>query len=101
MVVFHALMVVILEVFLHRIERKATRETLKLNVASSTNKRYIDDSQGRFQTEKESVSFLKILIIQNSVIRHTTEKRLVLMNETVEFLEITVTNDFKRQFGLV
>lgn len=82
------LMVVILEAFLERIERKNIREALTINVASLTCKRYVDRSHAQFQTENNRNLFTQLLNKQNPAIEYTTgkeggSKRLVQYRITV------------------
>ena len=56
-----ALMVVISEAILQRLEDIAIQEALTANLAQLTYKRYVDDSHARFETTHQSYSFLNIL----------------------------------------
>ena len=64
-----ALMVVISEAFLQRLEDRALQEDLATNPALLTYKRYLDNSQARFETVHQSRSFLNILNKQNKAIK--------------------------------
>ena len=55
-----ALIVVISEAFLQRLEDRAVQEALETNLARLTYKRYVDDSHARFETLRQSHSFLNI-----------------------------------------
>ena len=83
-----ALMVVISEAFLQRLEDRALQEALATNLAPLTYKRYVDDSHARFETVHQSHSFLNILNKQNKAIKHTMEKE----DETrkLNFLDVTI-----------
>ena len=50
------------------------QETLALNLALSTHKRYVVDSHARFDTIHQSHSFLNILNKQNKAIKYAMEK---------------------------
>ena len=55
-----ALIVVISEAFLQRLEDRAVQEALETNLARLTYKRYVDDSHAKFETLRQSHSFLNI-----------------------------------------
>ena len=55
-----ALMVVISEAFLQRLEDRSLQEVLATNLGPLTDKRYADDSHAKFETEHQSHSFLNI-----------------------------------------
>ena len=67
-----ALMVVILEAFLQRLEDRAMQEFLATNLALLTFKRYVDDSHARFETVHQSHSFLNIL---NKTKQYNTQRK--------------------------
>ena len=69
-----ALMVVISEAFLQRLEDKAIQEALATNLAPLTYIRYVDDSHARFETVHQCHSFLNILNKQSRAIKYTIEK---------------------------
>ena len=85
-----ALMVVISEVFLRRLEDKAIQEALATNLALLTYKRYVDDSHARFETVHQSYSFLNILNKQNRAIQYTMEKED--QSQKLNFLDVTFIN---------
>ena len=85
-----ALMVVISEVFLQRLEDKAIQEALATNLAPLTYKRYVDDSHARFETVHQSHSFLNILNKQNRAIQYTMGKKD--QSQKLNFLDVTITN---------
>ena len=60
-----ALMVVISEAVLRRLEDKAIQEALTTNLAPLTYERYVYDSHARFETVQQFHSFLNILNKQN------------------------------------
>ena len=64
-----ALMLVISEAFLQRLEDKAMQEALVMNLVPLTYKRYVDDSHARFETVHQSHSFLNNVNNQNKVIQ--------------------------------
>ena len=69
-----ALMFVISEAFLQRLEDRALQEALATNVAQLMYKRYVDDSHARFETVHQSHSFLNILNKHHKAIKYTMEK---------------------------
>ena len=85
-----ALMVVISEAFLQRLEAKAIQEALATNLAPLTYKRYADDSDARFETVHQSHSFLNILDKQNRAIQYTMEKEH--QSQKLNVLDATVIN---------
>ena len=85
-----ALMVVISEAFLQRLEDKAIQEALATNLAPLTYKRYVDDSHARFEIVHESHSFLNILNKQNRAIQYTMEKED--QSQKLNFLDVTIIN---------
>ena len=85
-----ALMVVISEAFLQRLEDGALQEALATNLAPLTYKRYVDDSHARFETEHQSLSFLNILNKQNKAIKYTVRKED--QSRKLNFLDITIKN---------
>ena len=85
-----ALMIVISEAFLQRLEEKAIQETLATNLAPLTYRRYVDDSHARFETVHQSHSFLNILNKQNRAIQYTMEKED--QSQKLNFLDVTIIN---------
>ena len=85
-----ALMVVISEAFLQRLEDKAIQEALATNLAPLTYKRYVDDSHARFEIVHQSHSFLNILNKQNRAIQYTMEKED--QSQKLNFLDVTIIN---------
>ena len=85
-----ALMVVISEAFLQRLEDKAIQEALATNLAPLTHKRYVDNSHARFETLHQSHSFLNILNKQNRAIQCTMEKED--HSQKLNFLDVTIIN---------
>ena len=85
-----ALMVVISEAFLQRLEDRAMHEALATNLAPLTYKRHVDDNHARFETVHQSHSFLIILNKQNKAIKYTMEKEDQL--HTLNFLDVTIIN---------
>ena len=85
-----ALMVVISEAFLQRLEDRAMQEALATNLAPLTYKRYVDDSHARFETVHQSHSFLIILNKKNKAIQYTMEKED--QSCKLNFLVVTVIN---------
>ena len=64
-----ALMVLISEALLQRLEDRTLQADLATNLALLTYKRYVDDSHARFETVDQSHSFLNILNTQNKAIK--------------------------------
>ena len=85
-----ALMVVISEAFLQRLEDRALQEALATNLAPLTYKRYADDSHARFETEHQSHSFLNILNKQNKAIKYPLEKED--QSRKLNFSDLTIIN---------
>ena len=85
-----ALMVVISEAFLQRLEDRALQEALATNLASLTYKRYVDHSHARFEIVHQSHSFLNILNNQNKAIKCTIEKED--QSRKLNFLDVTIIN---------
>ena len=85
-----ALMVVISEAFLQRLEDKAIQEALATNLAPLTYKTYVDDSHARFETVHQSHSFLNILNKQNRAIQYTMEKED--QSQKLNFFDVTIIN---------
>ena len=85
-----ALMVVISEAFLQRLEDRAMQEALATNLAPLTYKRYVDDSHARFETVHETHSLLNILNKQNKEIQYTMEKED--QSRKLNFLDVTIIN---------
>ena len=85
-----ALMVVISEAFLQRLEDRAMQEALATNLAPLTYKRYVDDSHARFETVHQSHSFLNILNSQNKAIQYTMEKED--QPRKLNFSDVTIIN---------
>ena len=69
-----ALMVVISEAFLQRLEDKAIPEAMTTKLIPLTYKGYVNDSHARFETIKQSHSFLHILYEQNKGIHNGKRK---------------------------
>ena len=69
-----ALIAVISEAFLQRLEDKAIQEALTTNLSPLTYERYVHDIHTRFQAIQRSHSFLNILNKQNKAIQYTIEK---------------------------
>ena len=93
-----ALMVVISEAFLQRLEDKAIREALATNLAPLTYKRYVDDSHATFETVYQSHSFLNTLNKQNIAIQYTMEKED--QSQKLNFLDVTIINTGAGKFDL-
>ena len=95
-----ALMVMILEAFLQRLEDGALQEALATNLAPLTYKRYVDDNHARFERVHQSHSFLNILNKQNKAIKHTMEKED--QSRKLNFLDVTIiiTGAGKYQFKI-
>ena len=85
-----ALMVVISEAFLKRLENRALQEALATNLTLLTYKRYAHDSHARFETEHQSHSFLNILNKQNKAIKYTMDKGD--QSRKLNFLDLTIIN---------
>ena len=64
-----ALMVLISEALLQRLEHRTLQADLATNLALLTYKRYVDDSHARFEIVDQSHSFLNILNTQNKAIK--------------------------------
>ena len=71
-----ALMVVISEAFLQRLEDRAMQEALATNLALLMYKRYVNDSHARFETVHQSHSFLNISNSQNKAVQYTMDEKL-------------------------
>ena len=95
-----ALMVVISEAFLHDLEDRALQEALATNLSPLAHKRYVDDSHARFETVRQSHSFLNILNKQNKAIKHTMEKED--QSRKLKFLDVTIikTGTWKYEFKI-
>ena len=85
-----ALMVVISEAFLLRLEDRALQEALATNLTPLTYKRYVDDSHTRFETVHQSHNFLNILNKQNKAIKYTMEKEN--QSRKLNFFDVTIIN---------
>ena len=66
------------------------QEGLTTNLAPLLYKRYVDDSHTRFETVRQSHSFLNILNKQNKAIQHNMEKED--QSHTLKFLDVTIIN---------
>ena len=71
-------------------EDKAIQQALTSNFVLLAHKTYINDSQARFKTMKQSHSFLNILNKQNKVIKYTMEKEDKSLK--LNFLDVTIRN---------
>ena len=85
-----ALMVVISEAFLQRLENKTIQEALTTNLVPLTYIRYLDDTHTRFETVHQSHSFLSIINKQNNVIQYTMEKED--QSQKLNFLDVIIIN---------
>ena len=85
-----ALMVVISEAFLQRLEVRTMQEALVTNLAPLTYKIYVDDGHARFETVHQSHSFLNILNKQNKAMQYTMQKED--QSQKLNFLDVTVIN---------
>ena len=85
-----ALMVLISEAFLQRLEDGAMQEALVTNLFPLTYKRYVDDSHTKFETVHQSHSFLDILNKQNKPIQYTMGKEG--RSQKLHFLDVTIIN---------
>ena len=91
-----ALIVVISEAFLQRLENRAMQEALATNLILLTYKRYADDSHTRFEIVQQSHSFLNILNKQNKAIHYTMEKED--QSRKLNFLDVTIINTGARKY---
>ena len=85
-----ALMVVISDAFLQRLEDRAMQEALSTNLAPFMYKRYVDDNHARFETAHQSYSFLNILNKQNNAIQYTMKKQD--QSRILKFLYVAIIN---------
>ncbi|XP_047144787.1 uncharacterized protein LOC105848550 [Hydra vulgaris] len=84
-----SLMVIMAEVFLQNIERKALNIAIIHSSEPKTYKRYVDDCHARFASIKQQQMFLNILNQQHPAIQYTVE----LENDLKQLnLEINITN---------
>ena len=86
-----ALMVVISEAFLQRLEDRAMQEALATNLAPLTCKMHVDDSHARFETVHQSHSFPNILNNQNKAIQYTMEKEE--QSRKLNILNVAIINN--------
>ena len=54
-------MVVLSEYYLQRLEEKSIALSFAVNISPKTFKRYVDDSNARFENKQKSLRFLEIL----------------------------------------
>ena len=84
-------MVVLSECYLQRLEEKSIALSFALNISPKTFKRYVDDSDARFENKQKSLQFLEILNKQDSSIQYTVE--FENNQKQLNFLDITITNN--------
>ena len=84
-------MVVFSECYLQRLEEKSIALSLAFNITPKTFKRYVDDSQARFENKQKSLQFLEILNKQDSSIQYTIQ--FENNQKQLNFLDITITNN--------
>ena len=68
-----SIMVVLSECYLQRLKEKSIALSFALNISPKTFKRYVDDSDSRFENKQKSLQFLEILNKQDSSIQCTIE----------------------------
>ena len=85
-----SIMVVLSECYLQRIEHISITQTLILNLAPKTFKRFVDDSHARFNDREQSLQLLDILNSQDPSIQNTIE--FENENKELSFLDVTITN---------
>ena len=83
-------MVVLSECYLQRLKEKSIALSFALNISPKTFKRYVDDSDSRFENKQKSLQFLEILNKQDSSIQYTIE--FENNQKQLNFLDITITN---------
>ena len=86
-----SIMVVLSECYLQRLEEKSIALSFALNISPKTFKRYVDDSDSRFENKQKSLQFLEILNKQDSSIQYTIE--FENNQKQLNFLDITITNN--------
>ena len=84
-------MVVLSECYLQRLKEKSIALSFALNISPKTFKRYVDDSDSRFENKQKSLQFLEILNKQDSSIQYTIE--FENNQKQLNFLDITITNN--------
>ena len=75
------------------------QEALATNLAQLTYKRYVDDSNARFETVHQSHSFLNILNSQNKAIQYTMKKED--QSRELNFLDITIINTGEGKYEFI
>ena len=86
-----SIMVVLSECYLQRLKEKSIALSFALNISPKTFKRYVDDSDSRFENKQKSLQFLEILNKQDSSIQYTIE--FENNQKQLNFLDITITNN--------
>ena len=84
-------MVVLSESYIQNLEHKAIEETLTLNLAPKTHRRYVDDTHARFTSKEQSHELQNNLNKQDKHIQFTIEDE----NEEIclNFLDIKLKNN--------
>ena len=85
-----ALMVLISEAFLQRLQNRALQKARATNFAPLRYNRYVDVSHARFETVHQSHSFLNISNKPNKAIKYTMEKEG--QSFKLNFLDLTIIN---------
>ena len=85
-----ALMVLISEAFLQRLQNRALQKARATNLAPLRYNRYVDVRHVRFETVHQSHSFLNILNKPNKAIKYTMEKEG--QSFKLNFLDLTIIN---------
>ena len=85
-----SIMVVLSECYLQRNEHISITQALNFNLAPKTFKRFVDDSQAKFNNREQSLQFLDILNIQDLSIQYTIE--FENKKKQLNFLDISITN---------
>ena len=86
-----ALMVVLSECYLQKIEFKAVTEALNYKIAPKTFRRFVDDSHACFQNRSHANKFLQILNKQDPAIKYTAE--FEDHKHSLNVLDINITNN--------
>ena len=91
-------MIISFECYLQRIQHISITQTLTLNIASKTFKRFVHDSYARYKTREKSWQVLSILNCQGSSIQYTTE--LGHENKLLSFFYVTISNTGNSSYDL-